>query len=142
MLEFTPYDEAGNSYLMAAASPKVKVGKKTGPPAAKTPMATCRLRVTMHFADVDAASDFAGGQNFYDDNVPKGRGGSETEDEYGRQKAALIAPPPSNFLPAPGTRRTWAMTGRPSSCWQTAPRSRTCQPSRRRGSWVLARRSR
>ncbi|HEX5203243.1 DUF4157 domain-containing protein [Paractinoplanes rhizophilus] len=102
LLEFTPYDEAGNSYLMAAASPKVKVGKKTGPPAAKTPMAACRLRVTMHFADADAASGFAADRNFYDDNVPKGRGGSETEDEYGRQKAALIAPPPSNFLPGRG----------------------------------------
>ncbi|MFI5891565.1 DUF4157 domain-containing protein [Actinoplanes sp. NPDC051513] len=102
MLEFTPYDEAGNSFLMAAASPKVKVGKKTGPPAAKTPMATCRLRVTMHFADVEAASDFAGGQAFYDDKVPKGRGGSETPDEFGQQKAALIAPPPSNMLPGRG----------------------------------------
>ena len=101
-LAFTPYDEAGVSYLIAAASPPVKVGKKTGPPAAKTPMATCRLRVTLHFADVDATSDFTGGRNFYDDNVPKGRGGSESDDEFGRTKTSLVAPPPSNFLPGRG----------------------------------------
>ena len=101
-LAFTPYDEAGVSYLIAAASPPVKVGKKTGPPAAKTPMVTCRLRVTLHFADVDATSDFTGDRNFYDDNVPKGRGGSESADEFGRTTTSLVAPPPSNLLPGRG----------------------------------------
>jgi len=101
-LAFTPYDEAGVSYLVAAASPPVKVGKKTGPPAAKTPMASCRLRVTLHFADADATSDFAGDRKFYDDNVPKGRGGSESDDEFGRTKTSLVAPPPSNLLPGRG----------------------------------------
>ncbi|WP_213009737.1 eCIS core domain-containing protein [Paractinoplanes toevensis] len=101
-LEFAPPDEEGVSYLMAAASEKKKVGKKSGPAGPKIKSASCRLTATLYFETAEDAKAFVGDKKFYDDNLPKGAKGNDADDEVGRQKTALVGEPPSNWLPGRG----------------------------------------
>ena len=100
-LEFGNYDQEGNSFLVAAASPAARVGRKRKP---RVPTATCRLRATLHFADAEAAAAMTQGRSFDPDRIPRGRGGSEPSDEVGDVNTALVSPPPSNLLPGRGRR--------------------------------------
>jgi tRNA(Arg) A34 adenosine deaminase TadA len=98
-LEFSPYNDDGVSYLVAAASPDKNVGKKKKP---KIKTASCRLRVTLHFKKAEDADNFVGDTKFYDDNLPKGKGEQPGQGDVGEAKTALIGDPPSNWLPGRG----------------------------------------
>jgi hypothetical protein len=63
----------------------------------------CKLRATLHYETAQQVADIAGQHKFFDENIPRGRGSSETPDDFGQAKTAVVAGPTSDFLPG---RRT------------------------------------